>query len=93
MADSEPAVSVAFAGRDKLSPEARAALRDVWRTTRQQRGDTENHWAMYYTSLYLMAQLWPDEAGDRWAQLPSRLRGHVIDTVPSAVPPLPSEIA
>jgi hypothetical protein len=30
------------------------------------RGDTENHWAMYYSSLYLMAQQWPDEPGERW---------------------------
>jgi len=30
------------------------------------RGDTENHWVMYYTSLYLMAQLWPDQDGDLW---------------------------
>jgi hypothetical protein len=61
-----PAVSVAFAGRDKLSPEARAALRDVWRTTRQQRGDTENHWVMYYASLYLMADLYPDDPAESW---------------------------
>jgi hypothetical protein len=30
------------------------------------RGDTENHWLLYYTSLYLMAQLWPDQSGDQW---------------------------
>jgi hypothetical protein len=30
------------------------------------RGDTENHWLLYYTSLYLMSQLWPDLGGDQW---------------------------
>src|SRR5688572_3293937 len=61
-----PAVSVAFTGRDKLSPEACAELRDVWRTTRQQRGDTENHWVMYNASLYLMADLYPDDPAECW---------------------------
>ncbi|MCC6415366.1 MAG: hypothetical protein IT582_05625 [Opitutaceae bacterium] len=61
-----PNVCVAYLGRDLLSAEAQAAIRDTWRTTRQLRGDTENHWAMYYTSLYLMAELYPDESGDQW---------------------------
>ena len=39
---------------------ARRALRDSWRTYMPYRGDTENHWVMYYTSLYLMTQLWPE---------------------------------
>jgi hypothetical protein len=61
-----PAVCVAYTGRDLLTPEARAAIRDAWRTTRQVRGDTENHWAMYYASLYLMAELYPNEPADTW---------------------------
>ena len=61
-----PAVCVAYAGRDQLSPEAKAAIRDAWRTTRQVRGDTENHWAMYYTSLYLMSELYPNEPAESW---------------------------
>jgi hypothetical protein len=61
-----PAVCVAYTGRDRLTPEARAALRDAWRTTRQVRGDTENHWAMYYTSLYLMSELYPGEPAETW---------------------------
>jgi hypothetical protein len=61
-----PVVCVAYLGRDKLSPEARASIRDVWRTTRQLRGDTENHWAMYYTSLYLMSELYPGEPAESW---------------------------
>jgi hypothetical protein len=61
-----PAVCVAFTGRDLLSPEARASIRDAWRTTRQLRGDTENHWVMYYASLYLMSELYPNEPAETW---------------------------
>lgn len=31
-----------------------------------QRGDTENHWVMYYGSLYLMSEYWPDLPGSEW---------------------------
>jgi len=62
-----PTTMVAYAGRDKLSAEARAAIREAWRTTRQLRGDTENHWVMYHTSLYLMAQMYPDDPASSWA--------------------------
>ncbi len=60
-----PNVILAFVGRDMLSAEARGAIRDSWRRL-QLRGDTENHWAMYYTSLYLISQLYPDESGETW---------------------------
>lgn len=61
-----PTVCLAYTGRDLLSPEARASIREAWRTTRQLRGDTENHFVMYYVSLYLMSELYPDDAGDQW---------------------------
>ena len=61
-----PVTMVAYAGRDKLSPQARESIRDAWRTTRQLRGDTENHWVMYHTAMYLMAQLYPDDPGSEW---------------------------
>jgi hypothetical protein len=40
--------------------------RELWLTYTPDRTDTENHWVMYYTSLYLAAQEWPDEPGKRW---------------------------
>ena len=61
-----PAVGVAYLGRDRLTPEALAAIRTAWRTTRQVRGDTENHFVMYYLSLYLMAELYPNEPAETW---------------------------
>ena len=54
-----PSALAAFAGRDNLSPEARASIREAWGSARQVRGDTENHWVMYHTALYLMSELLP----------------------------------
>lgn len=61
-----PIAMAAHAGRDLLSDEARASIRDAWRYKRQLRGDTENHWIMYHASLYLMAELYPDEPSESW---------------------------
>jgi len=61
-----PVTCISYLGRDQLTPAAKAAVREAWRTYFPLRGDTENHWVMYYTSVYLMAQLWPDEPGERW---------------------------
>lgn len=61
-----PVVEIAYLGRGQLTAEAQKAIRDAWRSGMQIRGDTENHWAMYYTSLYLMAQLYPDDPADSW---------------------------
>jgi hypothetical protein len=61
-----PTVGIAYLGREELSAPARKAIRDAWRSVMQMRGDTENHWAMYYTSLYLMCQLYPDDPAGSW---------------------------
>ncbi len=61
-----PMTSIAYLGKDKLSEEAHAALRHAWKTYVPLRGDTENHWAMYYGSLFLMAEYWPDLPGSEW---------------------------
>ncbi|MGH7491939.1 MAG: hypothetical protein ACREOO_06045 [bacterium] len=61
-----PFITVTYAGRDKLPAEYRWRMREMWRTYHPYRGDTENHWAMYYTALYLITQMYPDEPGERW---------------------------
>ncbi len=61
-----PVVGMAYLGRDQLPSEAKAAIREAWRSEMQNRGDTENHWAMYYSCLYLLSQLYPDEPGSSW---------------------------
>jgi hypothetical protein len=56
-----PITAIAYLDRGQLTDSARRALHEAWRTYMPYRGDTENHWVMYYTSLYLMSQLWPDQ--------------------------------
>jgi hypothetical protein len=46
-----PVAAIAYLDRGQLSDSARRALRDSFRTYMPYRGDTENHWVMYYTSL------------------------------------------
>jgi hypothetical protein len=61
-----PATAVAYLDRGRLTPQSRANLRRAWKEYMPYRGDTENHWLLYYTSLYLMAQLYPGEPGSEW---------------------------
>lgn len=61
-----PWTAISYLGRDQLTPEAKKAIREAWRTYFPMRGDTENHWAMYYTSLYLMSELYPNDPPSAW---------------------------
>ncbi len=61
-----PVTAVSFLDQGQLSPAARAAIRRAWKTYVPYRGDTENHWLLYYAPLYLMSQKWPDEPGSEW---------------------------
>ena len=61
-----PVTAIAYLDRRQLTEEARQALRRAWKSYMPYRGDTENHWLLYYTSLYLMAQMWSGDTGDAW---------------------------
>ena len=61
-----PVTAVAYLDRGQLSEDARRALQRSWKSYMPYRGDTENHWLLYYTTLYLMAQMWPDRPGAFW---------------------------
>jgi hypothetical protein len=61
-----PVTTLMYAAQDKLPDSTWHQMRDLWRTYAPFRGDTENHWAMYYASLYLMAQLFPDDPAESW---------------------------
>jgi hypothetical protein len=41
-------------------------FRDVYHRRAIYRGDTENHWAMYYTGMLLASQTWPNEPATFW---------------------------
>ncbi len=53
-------------GKNVMSPEVRKAVQEDWKTYTPYRGDTENHWVQYYTSLLLAAEQWPDLPGRDW---------------------------
>ncbi len=61
-----PMVAVMAAGRGHLDAANWARIQELWRVYWPSRGDTENHWAMYYSSLYLAAQLRPDSGPADW---------------------------
>jgi hypothetical protein len=61
-----PFITVTYAGKNRIPIEMKQKMRDLWRTYTPYRGDTENHWAMYYTALYLITQMYPDEPGESW---------------------------
>ncbi|HYI97554.1 MAG TPA: hypothetical protein VEX68_28710 [Bryobacteraceae bacterium] len=61
-----PTTAIAYLDRGQLTVPARKALRESWKTYAPYRGDTENHWLLYYTTLYLMSQMYPGESGDTW---------------------------
>lgn len=61
-----PFIEVTYAGKDILPADTRARMRSLWKTYHPYRGDTENHWAMYYTAMYLVTQMYPNEPGTEW---------------------------
>ncbi len=52
--------------RNLLPDSLHSKIRRAYRERKMVRGDTENHWVMYYTGLYLAAQTWPNEDGALW---------------------------
>lgn len=61
-----PNISAYITGKEKMSPQVKAAVRNAWKTYAPSRGDTENHWAMYYASLLLASEQWPNLLGSEW---------------------------
>jgi hypothetical protein len=61
-----PSLGAYLFGKDKMSAETHAIVRNAWKTYAPYRGDTENHWCMYYSSLYLAAEQWPNLPGSEW---------------------------
>ncbi|MBF8249104.1 MAG: hypothetical protein HW374_1904 [Bacteroidetes bacterium] len=61
-----PVIGAYLHGKDKMSPRTDAIVRNSWKTYTPYRGDTENHWCMYYASLFLAAEQWPGLKGSEW---------------------------
>lgn len=49
-----------------MQDETILAMRALWQTYQPYRGDTENHWLMYHTALYLMSTWFPEVASPGW---------------------------
>ncbi len=61
-----PMILVMKAGAENLNEDDWAGIRETWKTYYPYRGDTENHWLMYYSSLFLAAETWPDLDPGEW---------------------------
>jgi len=61
-----PLMGAYLYGEGKIPAAVKKKVRKVWSTYTPYRGDTENHWVMYYTALYLAAQTWPNQSGSTW---------------------------
>jgi hypothetical protein len=61
-----PATGFYFNMKDKLSDDWKRRFRQTWKSYTPYRGDTENHFLMYYSSLFLFSQEWPDLPGSEW---------------------------
>jgi hypothetical protein len=61
-----PIMSMYLEGEKNMPAAYKAKLRQALKNYTPFRGDTENHWVMYYASLYLAAQSWPNEPGPTW---------------------------
>jgi hypothetical protein len=61
-----PSIGAYLFGKDKMSVETKEIVRNAWKTYAPYRGDTENHWCMYYSALFLAAEQWPNLPGSGW---------------------------
>jgi hypothetical protein len=61
-----PCIGAYVHGKGRMSAETKAVVRNAWKTYAPYRGDTENHWAMYYSSLFLAAEQWRGLPGSEW---------------------------
>lgn len=71
-----PAVGLYLNLEDRLDERWRSRFRKAWRTYTPYRGDTENHFLMYYASLLLMSQEWPGLPGSEWFNGKSSAENH-----------------
>ncbi|NND70536.1 MAG: hypothetical protein HKN43_03055 [Rhodothermales bacterium] len=61
-----PMTLIHFVGKDHLTAELKELMRTGWSSYTPYRGDTENHWLMYYASMYLMSQEFPAGDAHEW---------------------------
>jgi hypothetical protein len=52
--------------KDLLHDSLKQKMMWAWKHLTPYRGDTENHFLMYYSSLFLMSEVWPNLEGSEW---------------------------
>ncbi|MEI8135105.1 MAG: hypothetical protein WCH46_08550 [bacterium] len=52
--------------KEELPQSYKKKMRECWKKCTPYRGDTENHFLMYYASLFLLSEEWPNESADAW---------------------------
>lgn len=78
-----PMAAILAAGGDQLDDANRARIAELWRTYWPSRGDTENHWVLYYAGLYIAAQSRPGTGPEAWfngqsaAEILAEARGYL----------------
>ena len=55
-----------FSARNSIPSSYKKKIRECWKKFTPYRGDTENHFLLYYSSLYLMSQEWPSLPDTGW---------------------------
>ncbi len=61
-----PVTLVRLVGETALPDHIRKKFQESWAEYTPYRGDTENHWLMYYVSIYLMAQTYRQVESSKW---------------------------
>jgi len=61
-----PMAFVHHVGHERLPDDVLARMRCLWGFFTPYRAATENHWLQYYASLYLLADLYPDDPAETW---------------------------
>lgn len=62
-----PMAAIMANERGQFDEATQARVKELWRTYWPSRGDTENHWVLYYASLYIAAQTMPDAGPEAWS--------------------------
>jgi len=61
-----PVIFATFTGQHYYPAKLEHRMRALWKNYHPYRGDTENHWLQYYTSMYLITQMYPDQPASSW---------------------------
>ncbi len=71
-----PVLFATFTGQKYYPPELKKEMRALWKNYHPYRGDTENHWLQYYSSMYLITQMFPNEPASSWFNGKSSAENH-----------------